>query len=34
MSAMDAMLWVEEHMVPVYPLEDFKVSPSLAGLKF
>lgn len=34
MSPTDAMTWVEEHMVPVYPLEDFKVSPSLAGLRF
>jgi 2-oxoglutarate ferredoxin oxidoreductase subunit beta len=34
MSPMDAMTWVAEHMVPVYPLEDFKVSPSLVGLKF
>jgi 2-oxoglutarate ferredoxin oxidoreductase subunit beta len=34
MSPMDAMSWVAEHMVPVYPLEDFKVSPLLAGLKF
>lgn len=30
----EALQWVEEHMVPVYPLEDFKVSPALAGLKF
>ena len=34
LSPVDAMKWVAEHMVPVYPLEDFKVSPSLAGLKF
>ena len=30
---LSALKWVEEHMVPVYPLEDFKVSPSLVGLK-
>jgi 2-oxoglutarate ferredoxin oxidoreductase subunit beta len=30
---LNALKWVEEHMVPVYPLEDFKVSPGLAGLK-
>jgi 2-oxoglutarate ferredoxin oxidoreductase subunit beta len=30
---LSALKWVEEHMVPVYPLEDFKVSPGLVGLK-
>jgi 2-oxoglutarate ferredoxin oxidoreductase subunit beta len=30
---LEALRWVEEHMVPVYPLEDFKVSPALAGLR-
>ena len=34
MTPQDALQWVEDHMVPVYPLEDFKVSPALAGLKF
>jgi 2-oxoglutarate/2-oxoacid ferredoxin oxidoreductase subunit beta len=34
MSPIEAMTWVEEHMVPYYPLEDFKVSSSLAGLRF
>lgn len=29
----EALKWVEERMVPVYPLQDFKVSPELAGLK-
>ena len=29
----EALKWVEEHMVPVYPLQDFKVSSVLAGLK-
>jgi 2-oxoglutarate ferredoxin oxidoreductase subunit beta len=33
LSPLSALKWVEEHMVPVYPLEDFKVSPSLVGLK-
>ncbi len=33
MTPMDALRWVEEKMVPVYPLNDFKVSPALAGLK-
>jgi 2-oxoglutarate ferredoxin oxidoreductase subunit beta len=30
----DALGWIEEHMVPVYPLQDFKIAPALAGLKF
>ena len=29
----EALQWLEEHMIPVYPLEDFKVSPALAGVK-
>lgn len=29
----EAMKWVEEHMVPAYPLGDFKVSPEIAALK-
>jgi 2-oxoglutarate/2-oxoacid ferredoxin oxidoreductase subunit beta len=34
MTPMDALRWVEEKMVPVFPLNDFKVSPALVGLKF
>jgi len=30
----DALHWLEEHMIPAYPLEDFKVNPALANLKF
>jgi 2-oxoglutarate/2-oxoacid ferredoxin oxidoreductase subunit beta len=33
MTPLDALSWVESHMVPTYPLEDFKVSPALADLK-
>jgi len=33
-SPREALLWVEEHMVPVYPLNDFKVAPTVASLKF
>lgn len=33
MTPLDALKWIEERMVPVYPLNDFKVSPALAGLK-
>ena len=28
-----ALVWLEEHMIPAYPLGDYKVSPALAGLK-
>jgi 2-oxoglutarate ferredoxin oxidoreductase subunit beta len=33
LSPGDALRWVEEHMVPVYPLQDFKVSSALTGVK-
>lgn len=29
----EALKWVEDHMVPVYPLEDFKVTSALAGVR-
>ena len=29
----DALKWLEEHMIPAFPLGDYKVSPALAGLK-
>lgn len=28
-----SLQWLEEKMVPYYPIQDFKVSPTLAGLK-
>jgi len=28
-----SLIWVEEHMIPVYPLGDYKVSSSIAELK-
>jgi 2-oxoglutarate ferredoxin oxidoreductase subunit beta len=34
LQPIEALHWLEEHMVPAYPLEDFKVSPTLAGLRF
>ena len=34
MTPVESLTWLEEHMIPVYPLEDFKVSPELAGLRF
>jgi 2-oxoglutarate ferredoxin oxidoreductase subunit beta len=33
MTPLNALTWLEEHMLPVYPLGDYKVSASLAGLK-
>lgn len=32
-SPLESLRWIEEHMVPVYPLEDFKVSSVVAGLR-
>jgi 2-oxoglutarate ferredoxin oxidoreductase subunit beta len=32
-SPVDALRWLEDHMLPVYPVGDFKVSSELAGLK-
>jgi 2-oxoglutarate ferredoxin oxidoreductase subunit beta len=28
-SAKDALSWIEEHMLPVYPLGDYKIHPAL-----
>jgi 2-oxoglutarate ferredoxin oxidoreductase subunit beta len=33
MSPLEAQKWVEEKMVPYYPLQDFKVHPALAEIK-
>jgi len=33
-TPLEALAWLEEHMIPVYPLEDFKVIPALVGIKF
>ncbi len=30
----EALKWMEEHMVPVFPLGDYKVNPNLIGLRF
>ncbi len=32
-TPLEALKWLEEHMIPAYPLGDYKVSPALAGLK-
>jgi len=33
LSPLDALRWLEEHMLPVYPVQDFKVSSALAELR-
>jgi 2-oxoglutarate ferredoxin oxidoreductase subunit beta len=33
LSPIQALKFVEEKMIPVYPLEDFKVSPAVSELK-
>lgn len=33
LSPIEALQWIEERMIPVYPLEDFKVSPSLSQVR-
>jgi 2-oxoglutarate/2-oxoacid ferredoxin oxidoreductase subunit beta len=33
MAPTEALKWIEEHMIPVFPLGDYKVTPTLAGLK-
>jgi 2-oxoglutarate ferredoxin oxidoreductase subunit beta len=33
LSPVEALQWIEERMIPVYPLEDFKVSPSLSQVR-
>lgn len=34
MKPIDALDWLEEHMIPVFPLDDLKVSPILKDLRF
>jgi 2-oxoglutarate ferredoxin oxidoreductase subunit beta len=33
-NPLDALKWLENHMLPVYPIGDFKVAPALEGLRF
>jgi 2-oxoglutarate ferredoxin oxidoreductase subunit beta len=33
MTPHDSLKWLEEHMVPVYPLGDYKISPAVTNLK-
>ena len=34
MSPLDSLDWLEEHMIPFYPLNDFKVHPAIAQVRF
>jgi len=34
MTPVEALHWLENNMVPYYPLGDFKVHPAIAGLRF
>jgi 2-oxoglutarate ferredoxin oxidoreductase subunit beta len=33
LNPIESLHWIEEHMLPVYPLEDFKISPSLKQVR-
>jgi 2-oxoglutarate ferredoxin oxidoreductase subunit beta len=33
LTPQESLRWLEERMIPVYPLQDFKVSPALAGVR-
>ena len=33
LTPLEALHWIEDHMVPVYPLQDFKVSPAVAEIR-
>jgi 2-oxoglutarate ferredoxin oxidoreductase subunit beta len=33
LTPLDALRWLEEHMLPVYPVQDFKVASALAELR-
>jgi 2-oxoglutarate ferredoxin oxidoreductase subunit beta len=34
LTPLESLKWLEVHMIPVYPLQDFKVSPAVAAMKF
>src|SRR5512139_2337178 len=34
MTVQESLKWLEEHMIPVYPLGDFKITSALDGIKF
>jgi 2-oxoglutarate/2-oxoacid ferredoxin oxidoreductase subunit beta len=33
LSPLDSLRWLSDHMIPVFPIEDFKVSPTLSELR-
>ena len=33
LTPLEALRWIEDHMVPIYPLQDFKVSPAVAEFR-
>ena len=33
MSVQEAITWLEDHMLPFYPVQDFKVSSGLEGFR-
>jgi 2-oxoglutarate ferredoxin oxidoreductase subunit beta len=33
MTPLESLHWLEERMIPVYPIQDFKVIPALAELR-
>ncbi len=33
LSAAAALTWIEEHMIPAFPLGDYKVHPAAAALE-
>jgi 2-oxoglutarate ferredoxin oxidoreductase subunit beta len=33
LTPQQSLKWVEEHMVPAFPLGDYKVSPAVTGIK-
>jgi len=32
-SPLESLTWLEEHMIPAYPLGDYKVAPGVAEIK-
>ena len=33
LTPMDSLQWIEDHMVPFFPIGDFKVSPLISEIK-
>jgi len=33
MTPLEALKWLEEHMIPAYPIGDYKVAPNVAEIK-